>query len=286
MGATQDLRATTPVGPILDFNPLPRGVVTPICVRNSAHVLTSHPDRDTVLYIINGFTNGFDVGFRGHFTEPNTRPRNLLSARDNVFQVDEAIRKELTRGHTSGPFLLPPFGHTHCSPIGAAPKPDGSIRLIMDLSSPRGQAVNEGIDQEIFACKYTKFDDAVDIVRTLGRGASVGKVDIKHAFRLCPVRPDQWPLLCYRWRGFYFVDTRLSFGSRSSPAIFNTFADILAWIFCNIMAIAWIIHYLDDYFFANVTQEACARDLQAIKDICKFLGVPLAPEKIFEYFFQ
>ena len=33
-----------------------------------------------------------------------------------------------------------------------------------------------------------------------------------HAFRLCPVRPADWPLLCYTW---VYVDLRLSFGARS-----------------------------------------------------------------------
>ena len=51
----------------------------------------------------------------------------------------------------------------------------------------------------------------------------MGKVDIKHAFRICPVQPDQWPLLCFQWLGEYYTDTRLPFGSRSSPFIFNTF---------------------------------------------------------------
>ena len=38
-------------------------------------------------------------------------------------------------------------------------------------------------------------------------------------------------MLCYRWDGGYFVDTRLPFGGRSSPYIFNTLADALCWIF-------------------------------------------------------
>ena len=101
--------------------------------------------------------------------EENARPRNLLSARRNPEGVSEAIAKELSRGHTSGPFPFPPFPHTHCSPIGAAPKPDGSVRLILDLSSPRGDSVNDGISKEEFACTYSKFDDAVSIVLHLGR---------------------------------------------------------------------------------------------------------------------
>ena len=84
------------------------------------------------------------VSHRGTYS--STRPRNLLSASKNAAVVSTAIRKELDRGHTSGPFRGPLLINTHCSPIGALEKTDGSYRLILDLSSPREEAVNEGID--------------------------------------------------------------------------------------------------------------------------------------------
>ena len=205
-----------------EFNPLPLKIQTPINVEVLARYLRDYPCPGTRDYLISGFTHGFDIGFRGSFEDTNNRPRNLRSARDNAAQVTEAISRELRRGHTSGPFPYPPFPHTHCSPIGSAPKPDGSVRLILDLSSPRGDSVNEGISKEEFSCKYAKFDDAVSIVLHLGQGAYLAKADIKHAFRLCPVCPEQWPLLCFQWLGQFFTDTRLPFGSRSSPFIFNT----------------------------------------------------------------
>ena len=64
----------------------------------------------------------------------------------------------------------------------------------------------------------------------------MAKIDIKHAFRLCPVHPDDWPLLGFKWLGNYFFDVCLPFGSRSSPFIFNTFADALAWILIHNLA--------------------------------------------------
>ena len=196
---TQGVSAHSSTNQILDskFNPLPLSIVSPIKVDVLEKYLEKYPCQGTREYLVSGFRYGFDIGFRGSFDDPNSRPRNLLSARKNVDQVTEAIAKELSRGHTSGPFPYPPFPHTHCSPIGFAPKPDGSVRLILDLSSPRGQSVNDGISKEEFTCKYSKFDDAVSIILHLGKGAWMGKIDIKHAFRICPVDPEQWPLLCF-----------------------------------------------------------------------------------------
>ena len=261
------------------FNPLPLYVVSPIKVDVLERFLVGYPCPSTRRYLITGFRYGFDIGFRGSFDDPNARPRNLRSARENVEQVSEAVLKELVRGHTSGPFPYPPFAHTHCSPIGSAPKPDGSVRLILDLSSPRGQSVNDGISKEEFKCKYSKFDDAVSIVLHLGKGAFLGKIDIKHAFRICPVAPEQWPLLCFQWMGQFFTDTRLPFGSRSSPFIFNTFAMALAWIVLNVGGLLYLIHYLDDYFIANLSRQGCREDMDTFLDICAQLGVPIAEDK-------
>ena len=93
----------------------------------------------------------------------------MRSARDNAAQVTEAIIKELSRGHIAGPFPTPPLENLHCSPLWAVPKHDNTWRLILDLSSPHGQSVNEYISKDDFSVQFTKFDDAVDMVSRLGR---------------------------------------------------------------------------------------------------------------------
>ena len=260
--------------------PLPRGPVTPINVQNLERLLFNYPCAATRNFLVSGFRFGFDIGFRGVFHTPNARPRNLRTARDNERLVSEAIHKELVRGHTSGPFPYAPFPETHCSPIGSDQKPDGSVRLILDLSSPRGDSVNDGISKEDYTCTYSKFDDAIQIIRHLGQGAFMGKIDIKHAFRVCPVRPSQCPLLCFRWKGCFYTDTRLPFGSRSSPFILNTFAHAVAWMALTVMGIRYLIHYLDDYFLAQWSRTRCAHDMELFLELCKCLGVPIAEDKL------
>ena len=278
--ATTTTTATTGNRLNLPFKALPLDVISPIRVDVLEELLTDYPCSLTRDYLLQGFTFGFDIGFKGTFVDLHARPRNLLSALNSVDAVNEAIRKELERGHTSGPFSIAPFDLSHCSPIGAAPKSDGSARLILDLSSPRGDSVNDGISQEEFKCKYSKFDDAVNLVVQLGPGAFMAKIDIKHAFRLCPVLPSQWPLLCFLWCGYFFVDTRLPFGSRSSPKIFNTFARALAWIATHVGGIRYLVHYLDDFFIANSSHRLCQQDMDTFLSFCARLGVPIAADKL------
>ena len=61
----------------------------------------------------------------------------------------------------------------------------------------------------------------------VGPGTLLAKVDLKNAFRLCPVRPEDWHLLGIRWRGQYYVDKCLPFGLRSAPFLFNMVAEAL-----------------------------------------------------------
>lgn len=198
----------------------------------------------------------------------------------NIKDVSTAVDKEVTRGHTLGPFSSLPFPVAHISPLGAVPKKDGSKRLILDLSSPSGSSINEGIDKDEFSVKYSKFDDAVDMVRNMGGRPYMAKIDIKHAFRLCPVRPCDFPLLCFKWLGFYYVDCRLPMGSRSSPYIFNSFADALCWIIHNVLLIASVVHYLDDFFLVAPTKEKCLQNRNRILDLFAFLGIPVAEDKL------
>lgn len=210
-----------------------------------------------------------------------TTPRNLKSARDRPDEVSLAIKTEINRGHTSGPFIAPPFSVTHCSPLGAVQKDpcNPKVRLILDLSQPLGESINEGIIDEFCSVKYTPFDAAVDMVKSIGWSASLAKMDIKHAFRLCPVRKADWPLLCYTWLGHFFVDTRLPFGSRSSPAIFNNFADVLTWVLIFVGGILHIVHYLDDYLICAPNTEVCQKWMLTLTYIFRDIGIPIAGDK-------
>ena len=128
---------------------------------------------------------------------------------------------------------------------------------------------------------FSRFDDAVTMVQRLGIGALMAKVDIKHAFRICPMRPEDYELLGTFWEGLYFVELRLPFGLRSSVFIFNTFADALQWILKNKHLITELIHYPDDFFTAGqANSPQCAANIEVIKKVFHQLGVPLAYEKL------
>ena len=108
----------------------------------------------------------------------------------------------------------------------------------------------------------------------------MAKLDIKSAFRLCPVRPADHHLLGMRWQGQYFFDRVLPFGPRSAPCIFKCLAEAIQWI-AKQEGVTHIHHYLDDYFLAGTPGSAqCAQHLHTLTALCGSLGVPLAEEKL------
>ena len=259
--------------------PLPSKPTTPVNVITLEQELTGYPDMNMVDYLLSGFKQGFRIGYEGLDFPLITK--NLPSATDNPEQVTAAIIKELERSHTAGPFTQPPFENFRCSPLGAVPKKDGTHRLIIDLSSPSGLSINDFISKEDYSVTFSKFDDVVSMVKSLGKSALMAKLDIKHAFRLCPVSPIDWHLLGTHWEGFYFIELRLPFGLRSSVFIFNSFADALEWILRNKYYLKVLSHYLDDFFTAGPADSPqCQSNLIIIQQVFDKLGVPLAPEKL------
>ena len=91
----------------------------------------------------------------------------------------------------------------------------------MDLSSPHGSSVNDGIDPDEFSMHYIHLDQIINMIAQLGPGALMAKFDAEAAYCNIAVHPDDRYLLGMKWRGPFFVDLALPFGLRSVPYIFN-----------------------------------------------------------------
>ena len=71
----------------------------------------------------------------------------------------------------------------HCNPFGVIPKKNkpNKWRLILDLSSPDDHSVNVDIDKDLASLTYISVD--VTVIRRVGKGALLGKTDIKQAYQ-------------------------------------------------------------------------------------------------------
>ena len=138
----------------------------------------------------------------------------------------------------------------------------------MDLSSPPGTSVNDGIDKEMCSMSYTSVDIVAAQVLRLGRGFLLAKMDVKQAYRMIPVHPQDRPLLGMEWEGDVYVDKVLPFGLRSAPLIFSSVADMLQWMMQRRGA-TFVDHYIDDFVtVGRPGSDECSRNVQIMHETC------------------
>lgn len=146
----------------------PVSFVTPLKVAYLETELASHPNKANVQYVLNGIREGFRFGFKNHQALRSSQ-KNKQSAIHNPQVVDKYIDNEVRMGRVAGPFDVPPLPGLQISSFGVIPKrgQPGKWRLIVDLSSPKGLSVNDGIEREEFTLQYVRVDEIIQMVSKL-----------------------------------------------------------------------------------------------------------------------
>jgi hypothetical protein len=234
--------------------------------------------------LVDAITHGVEIGYVGDRT-CGRMARNARSTTDPKIArlIDEAIAEDVVAGYKHGPFDMPPFTPFHVSPLGGVPKGENGekIRVIHNLSHPfMGNSINANIPREEYIMQ--RFEDAIAAVRRLGRGCWLSKFDVRSAFKLVPVRPEDRPLLGLVWAGKYYFEVVLPFGLRTSGYRWEEFAVALHWLAERQLGVACVFHYVDDFLFVAppADGEAAKRQRAAFQQVCSELGVPLAEEKL------
>lgn len=196
--------------------------VTPIDPDHLFHILMGSPHAYE-LYI--GFRDGFHVP---HVMSPWKHPiRNPKSADQNPQFLDQYICKELSAGRIVGPFSSLPH-HCIVYPLGLVPKHEaGAFRVIHDLSFPKGRGVNDLISNHLMSVSYEDFEFVISLIRQVGAGALIAKVDIQNAFRIMPIHVSDIHLFGFCWREQFYLDKCLPMGCSISCALFGKFSSAL-----------------------------------------------------------
>ena len=231
-------------------------------------------------FLIDGFKYGFHL-FSVCQSRSYESP-NLLSATQQQQVVDQKVAKELEAHRLAGPFDSPPLPVFRVSPLGIVPKKTpGEFCMIHHLSFPRGESVNDGISHEHSSVQYANVDKAIKLITQTGVGSYLAKTDIKSAFRILPVNPQDYHLLGIKWNSQYYFDKCMPMGCSSSCKTFEAFSTAIEWIAKDKLCIANLIHLLDDFLLIQPMASQCSVSLRLFSDLCDFLGIPMAPEKTF-----
>ena len=233
-------------------------------------------------FVLAGIQSGFRIGWDPTRVSLRSRASNMHSASEHPTVVDEYLATKVSASRVAGPFDAPPFHSLHVSPFGVIPKKHqpGKWRLILDLSSPPGHSVNDGIPKDPYSVKYVTVDDAICSLVDLGPGALMAKFDVKAAYRNIPIHPDDRFLLGMKWRDKFYVDHVLPFGLRSAPFIFDSVAEAVEWILKTNYAVHPLFHYLDDFLtMGPANSPLCQSHVDRAFAVFHRLGLPLHVEK-------
>ncbi len=126
------------------------------------------------------------------------------------------------------------------------PKKSGSIRIINDLIWRVKKSINEFVPPNDFTLFYKSVDVAVRRIQ-LFDDPYISKQDIASTLTHIIVHPD-WNLLGFKWHDQYYFSICLVFGCRSSPFLYNHFADALEFMAKSRGSSNLLNYYVDDNF--------------------------------------
>ena len=135
------------------------------------------------------------------------------------------------------------------------------------------------IDKNECSMSYVKIDDAIKIILRCGKNSQLCKFDISDAFKICPYKPSQWPLFCFKYDSFYYFYVRLTFGCRSSPKIFDNISQAVCFIAQRNYRVKNILHLLDDFLTIDYPGDDGERTMALMMTIFKRLNIPIARHK-------
>ncbi|KAK6169930.1 hypothetical protein SNE40_018448 [Patella caerulea] len=154
-----------------------------------------------------------------------------------------------------------------------------SLELIHHLSYPEGESVNDSIGNDFCTVQYSTIQNAIQVIKQLGRHSQLAKADIEAAYRIVPLHPSNFHFLGFIWKEKYYYDRCLPMGLSESCKLFERTSSALEWIAVNKLGASGVVHVLDDFLFVERTVNNCTRTLQRFECLCKAVGIPLASEK-------
>jgi len=230
--------------------------------------------------VLGDITDGANIGCYGRCRWP-TVSTNAPSAFEFGEQVTDAIAGWVDSGFAVGPFpveLRPPG--VKVNGIMCRVKPNGSARVILNLSAPKGASVNEGIDKNEFPAVMSSTAAWLGVLNQVGPGALIMKMDWSDAYKHVHVRGQDVHLQWFSWLGRDFAETSLVFGAVSSAGIYDRLAKVVLEVVTRIAAFPQqhVCQYLDDVCAAAPGGSSSLHRLETVyRAVAADIGVRLAP---------
>ena len=251
-------------------------------------LLQGYSDIEVIQLLKYGFPVSWDPT-KAKLTPAST---NHLGATLFPADIDKYFEKEVRLGATIGPFEIPPFlDKIGISPLSTRPKKDSpERRVILDLSYPFFESVNDGISKENYCgepinLRYPTIDTLAKRIVQLREQQKdkqhsetilLFKIDLSRYFRQVPICPSDYSLIGMRWRGLLWFDKFLPMGLKSAAYIAQRISNSITHI--HVKNGYWVINYLDDFGSAE-TEDLAWTSFNTLRNTLKEIGAVEAENK-------
>ena len=241
---------------------------------------TGFKDKELLARIVQDVKEGARIGCKPSARAPSSSS-NAPSAFQDGEKVTDALADWVVKKFAFGPVHpreVP--AEAKFSGIMTREKPNGSVRVILNLSASDGTPVNKGIDKKDFPTHMSSMADWWRAMRMSGRGCKFCKVDWSDAYKHLTVHPEDTELQWFMWLGRAFKELCLIFGCTSSAGLFDRLAKLVLHIVVvrSGMPRKQVIQFLDDCCAAARKEDPVLDKFDSIFfSTARELGITLAP---------
>ena len=123
----------------------------------------------------------------------------------------------------------------HYSPLLTRPKDHNIRHIILDLSYPKGQPLNDQVDRHLFdgsafCLKFPSFDEKVKEIVKHVDDVTLAKIDVARVFRNLRVDPADALKLGIKWGSGAFIDAAVAFSWVHGSALLQRVSDAVTFI--------------------------------------------------------
>ena len=238
--------------------------------------LSAYPEKHLLQYI----KFGFPLSLSSADLLTNRNPINHYSAHQYPQAIEKYLTKEQGFGTILGPVTCIPSAHYHCSPLLTRPKDTNDRRVILNLSYPRGQSLNDAVDKcnfdaRPFTLKFPSVDNIVERILQVS-DPLIFKIDVARAFRNLRVDPVDALKFGLSWRDALYIDAGVAFGWTHGSAAFQMVADAISYVMASSGCV--VNAYIDDFIVVAPRAEA-RRHYDRLSNLLDTLGLPMNPSK-------
>jgi hypothetical protein len=251
------------------------------------HALTS-PERIRGQTVLRELLSGVDA--LQLYVLPGEFIPNSGSVLEHGEMFTDVLANWIKQGFVAGPFFDPPFPEFRANSMMAV-KQKEKVRIVMNLSSPKGMCFNDAVDADSLEKVYMATAKSVGYaILECGKHARLWKFDMSDAYKNLPAKLADLRLQGFSWLQAFFVETQQAFGARTAVAAFDRLGNTIMTLAICATGIPrhLVFRTLDD---VPVVTPAASPDgprfCAQYKMICKNLNVKLAAtcpkfEKSFE----